>query len=210
MRSGFSGAQVNLDMLLPLQPCNTATTIVIHYYYCNCYLLLLNYNCYLLLLLALQGARGKLCPTEVEAYFRFPSAASAAPALSSSRPQQNALKPPNQVNQINKLSNHTNWMTQRETWQPKQQWNKKPRQLKHPNYTNEAKHNRFDLFLLQKGRLHKTQSRKLSVMGIQFRALMDVFCQKLNAKWHFSPKKNTIFCPFLKELFCSWQNLWKT
>ena len=47
MRSGFSRAQVNLDMLLPLQPCNTATTIVIHYYYYH-------YNCYPLLLLPLQ------------------------------------------------------------------------------------------------------------------------------------------------------------
>ena len=106
MRSGFSGAQVNLDMLLPLQPCNTTTAIVTCYYYTTivtCYYC----NCYLLLLLALQGARGKLCPTEVEAYFRFPSAASAAPALSS-RSQQNALKPPNQVDQINQLSNHTN------------------------------------------------------------------------------------------------------
>ena len=147
-----------------------------------------HYNCYPLLLLQLLPATTVIvtycyywhCKVREESFVRqrwkLTSVFVLLPLLLLLYPQ-NALKPPNQANQVNKLSNHTNWMTQRETWQPKQQWNKKPRQLKHPNYTNEAKYNRFYLFLLQKGRLHKTQSRKLSVMGIQFRALMDVFCQ---------------------------------
>ena len=129
-----------------------------------------HYNCYPLLLLQLLPATTVIvtycyywhCKVREESFVRqrwkLTSVFVLLPLLLLLYPQ-NALKPPNQANQVNKLSNHTNWMTQRETWQPKQQWNKKPRQLKHPNYTNEAKYNRFYLFLLQKGRLQKTDSR---------------------------------------------------